>query len=130
MVSHFEHKGIGFLMHKELEALSRLRANPARPFVVILGGAKVSDKLGLVRGLLSTANTLIVGGAMAYTLQVAEGISVGKSLVEGNKVNEVREILDQAGRQGVTVLLPEDHVVVPVVQPDGLYNHARPKDSR
>ena len=78
MVSHFNTKGIGFLMHKEIAALSGLRETPAKPFVVILGGAKVSDKLGLIRGLLSSANTIIIGGAMAYTLQLAQGVSVGK----------------------------------------------------
>jgi len=121
MVSHFETKGIGFLMHKEIAALSLLRETPAKPFVVILGGAKVSDKLGLIRGLLSSANTIIIGGAMAYTLQLAQGVSVGKSLVEANKVSEVKELLNETSRRGVTVLLPEDHVVVPVTQPEGLY---------
>jgi phosphoglycerate kinase len=121
MVSHFNTKGIGFLMHKEIAALSGLRETPAKPFVVILGGAKVSDKLGLIRGLLSTANTIIIGGAMAYTLQLAQGVAVGKSLVEANKVTEVKELLDETSRRGVTVLLPEDHVVVPVLQPESLY---------
>jgi phosphoglycerate kinase len=121
MVSHFNTKGIGFLMHKEIAALSRLREAPAKPFVVILGGAKVWDKLGLIRGLLSTANIIVIGGAMAYTLQLAQGISVGKSVVEANKVTEIREVLEEINRRGVTVLLPEDHVVVPVMQPEGLY---------
>jgi phosphoglycerate kinase len=121
MVSHFKSKGIGFLMHKEITALSRLRERPTKPFVVILGGAKVSDKLGLIRGLLSSANTIIIGGAMAYTPQLAQGVSVGKSLVEANKVTEVKELLDEAIRRDITVLLPEDHVVVPVMQPEGLY---------
>jgi phosphoglycerate kinase len=121
MVSHFETKGIGFLMHKEIAALSGLRKTPAKPFVVILGGAKVSDKLGLIRGLLSSANIIVIGGAMAYTLQLAQGVSVGKSLVEANKVTEVKELLDETIRRDITVLLPEDHVVVPVMQPEGLY---------
>jgi phosphoglycerate kinase len=121
MVSHFNTKGIGFLMHKEIAALSGLRETPAKPFVVILGGAKVSDKLGLIRGLLSSANIIVIGGAMAYTLQLAQGVSVGKSLVEANKVSEVKELLNETSRRGVTVLLPEDHVVVPVTQPEGLY---------
>jgi phosphoglycerate kinase len=121
MVSHFKSKGIGFLMHKEITALSRLRERPTKPFVVILGGAKVSDKLGLIRGLLSSANTIIIGGAMAYTPQLAQGVSVGKSLVDANKVTEVKELLDETIRRDITVLLPEDHVVVPVMQPEGLY---------
>jgi phosphoglycerate kinase len=94
MVGHFKYKGIGFLMHKEIAALSRLRDNPAKPFVVILGGAKVSDKLGLIRGLLPSVDTMIIGGAMAYTLQLAQGVSVGKSLVEAEKLNEIKELLN------------------------------------
>ena len=121
MVSHFKYKGIGFLMHKEIAALSRLREAPTQPFVVILGGAKVSDKLGLIRGLLSSVDTMIIGGAMAYTLQLAQGVSVGKSLVEAEKLNEVKELLNETSRRGVDLLLPEDHVVVPVMQPEGLY---------
>jgi phosphoglycerate kinase len=121
MVSHFKTRGIGLLMHKEIAALSRLRETPSKPFVVILGGAKVSDKLGLIRGLLSSADIIIIGGAMAYTLQLAQGVSVGKSLVEPDKLMEVKELLNETKRRGVDLILPEDHVVVPVVQPDGLY---------
>jgi phosphoglycerate kinase len=121
MVEHFTCKGIGFLMHKEIAVLSCLWERPTKPFVVILGGAKVSDKLGLIRGLLSTANIIAIGGAMAYTLQLAQGVPVGKSLVEANKIAEIKELLKETSRRGVKVLLPEDHVVVPVMQPDGLY---------
>ena len=121
MVEHFTCKGIGFLMHKEIAALSCLRESPTKPFVVILGGAKVSDKLGLIRGLLSSANIIAIGGAMAYTLQLAQGVPVGKSLVEANKIAEIKELLKETSRGGVKVLLPEDHVVVPVMQPEGLY---------
>jgi phosphoglycerate kinase len=112
MVSHFNHKGIGFLMHKEIEALSRLWANPERPFVVILGGAKVSDKIGLIRGLLSRADAIAIGGAMAYTVQLAQGIAIGTSAVEGGKLEEVKELLKESNRRGVKVLSPKDHVVV------------------
>lgn len=112
MVSHFNHKGIGFLMHKEVEALSRLWTNPERPFVVILGGAKVSDKIGLIRGLLSRANVIAIGGAMAYTVQLAQGIPMGKSVVEGDKLEEVQELLKESARRGVKMLAPRDHVVV------------------
>jgi phosphoglycerate kinase len=112
MVSHFAHKGIGFLMHKEIEALSRLWTDPERPFLVILGGAKVSDKIGLMRGLLSRANAIAIGGAMAYTVQVAQGIPIGKSAVEAGKLEEVKEFLKESTRRGVKVLLPKDHIVV------------------
>ena len=121
MVRHFNTKGIGFLMHKEIVALSCLRESPPKPFVIILGGTKVSDKLDLIRGLLSSADTIMIGGAMAYTLQLAQGISVGKSLVEANTIAEIKELLKETSRRGVTVLLPEDHVVVPVMQLEGLY---------
>jgi len=111
MVQHFPHKGIGFLMRKEIDALSRLLANPERPFIAILGGAKVSDKIGLIRSLLARANIIIIGGAMAYTLQKAQGIATGKSLVEADRVEEVTAMLTEANQRGVTILLPKDHVV-------------------
>jgi len=111
MVRHFAGRGIGFLMRKEIDALSRLLADPERPFVAILGGAKVSDKIGLIRSLLPRVDTIIIGGAMAYTLQKAQGIATGKSLVEADKVEEVTVMLAEAARRGVTLLLPEDHTV-------------------
>lgn len=122
MVTHFDCKGIGFLMQKEIDALSRLRDNPERPFVIILGGAKVSDKLGLIRGLLPSANTIAIGGAMAYTLQLAQEVPVGKSLVEAGKMEEVRELLKEATRRGVALLLPEDHVIIAELQAGASYS--------
>lgn len=120
MVSHFAHKGVGFLMQKEVTALSRLLQSPDRPFVAILGGAKVSDKIGLIGSLLTRADTIIIGGAMAYTLLQAQGISIGKSLVEPDKILEVQSILTKAKEQGVTILVPQDHVVVAELQPGAL----------
>ncbi|MBM4256351.1 MAG: phosphoglycerate kinase [Deltaproteobacteria bacterium] len=117
MVPHCVHKGVGFLMQKEVAALSRLVQSPERPFVAILGGAKVSDKIGLIGSLLTRANTIIIGGAMAYTLLQAQGISTGKSLVEPEKVQEVRTVLAKAKEQRVTILVPQDHVVVAELQP-------------
>lgn len=111
MVQCFASKGIGFLMRKEIDALSRLLANPERPFVAILGGAKVSDKIGLIRSLLSRVDTIIIGGAMAYTLQKAQGVATGKSLVEADKLKDVTAMLAEAARRGVTLLLPKDHIV-------------------
>ena len=118
MVQHFASKGIGFLMRKEIDALSRLLAHPQRPFVAILGGAKVSDKVGLIRSLLSRANTIVIGGAMAYTLQKAQGIAIGKSLVEPDKVEEVTSMLAEAAHRGVTILLPKDHIIVAELKTD------------
>jgi phosphoglycerate kinase len=121
MVRHFKHKGIGFLMHKEIDALSRLREDPERPFVAILGGAKVSDKIGLIRGLLPKVNTLVIGGATAYTLQLAQGLPVGKSLIEAGKAEEVKEMLKEATQRGVAILLPEDHIIVRELQAGASY---------
>jgi phosphoglycerate kinase len=121
MVSHFAHKGIGFLMDKEIEALSRLWTNPERPFVVILGGAKVSDKIGLIRGLLSRANVIAIGGAMAYTVQLAQGIPIGNSAAEAGKLEEVKELLTESTRRGVKVLLPKDHVAVTEIKSGAAY---------
>lgn len=112
IVPHVATAGIGFLMRKEIDALSHLLTQPESPFVAILGGAKVSDKIGLIRSLLMRAHTIMIGGAMAYTLQRAQGIETGKSLVELDRVEEARTILQEATQQGVTILLPQDHVVV------------------
>jgi phosphoglycerate kinase len=110
MVAFFKQKGAGLLLHKELDYLSRLLLNPEKPFVTILGGAKVSDKIGVIRNLLSKVNTLIIGGGMAYTFLKAKGIDIGKSLVEADKVPLARELLAQASRLGVSTLLPVDHI--------------------
>jgi len=101
----------GLLMQAELEHLGRLLASPERPYVAILGGAKVSDKIGLILNLLPKVDHVLIGGGMAYTFLVAGGISVGKSLVEMDKVDAAREVLAKAQSLGVTVHLPEDHVV-------------------
>jgi 3-phosphoglycerate kinase len=111
IVPHVTATGIGFLMRKEIDALSRLLANPEHPFVAILGGAKVSDKIGLIRSLLTRANTIIIGGAMAYTLQQAQGIATGKSLVEPDCIEEAKAVVADAASRGVALLLPQDHIV-------------------
>ncbi|RME20748.1 MAG: phosphoglycerate kinase, partial [Deltaproteobacteria bacterium] len=111
MVAHFEHKGMGFLLRRELKHLRQLLDRPVRPFVAILGGAKVSDKLGVIRNLLDRANVVLIGGAMAYTFLKARGLGVGSSLVENGLVREAAEVLVEAEKKGVELLLPEDHVV-------------------
>ena len=118
MVPYVSHKAVGFLMQKEVTALSRLLQTPEHPFVAILGGAKVSDKIALVGSLLSRADTIIIGGAMAYTLLQAQGVQIGKSLVEPEKIDQVKEILSKAKQKGVTILVPQDHVVVAELQPN------------
>ncbi len=101
----------GFLMAKELEYLGRAVANPARPFVAVLGGAKVSDKIGVLKNLVTKVDALLVGGGMAYTFLKAQGMDVGASLLEVDKLDVAREILDRARATGVTFLLPMDHVI-------------------
>ena len=111
MAAFFKQKGAGLLLHKELEYLSRLLLNPEKPFVTILGGAKVSDKIGVIRNLLPKVNTLLIGGGMAYTFLKAKGIDIGKSLVEADRVPLAKELLTQATQQGVSTFLPVDHII-------------------
>ncbi len=119
IIPHVATTGVGFLMRKEIDALSRLLTQPEHPFVAILGGAKVSDKIGLIRSLLPKTQTIIIGGAMAYTLQRAQGVAIGKSLVESDRIEEAKAILAEAARRGVTILLPQDHVVVEELKAGG-----------
>jgi phosphoglycerate kinase len=100
----------GFLMEKELEYLGGAVEAPARPFVAILGGAKVSDKLGVVQNLLNKVDVLIIGGGMAYTFLKAQGHSIGKSLCEEDQLDYARASLADAKKKGVTFLLPVDNV--------------------
>lgn len=106
----------GFLMRKELEYLGRIMASPERPFIAILGGAKVSDKLGVLQRLLTKVDGLLIGGGMAYTFLKAQGFEVGSSLVEEEKLSAAQQILDQAKALGVSLLLPLDHVVAEKVE--------------
>jgi phosphoglycerate kinase len=101
----------GLLMQAELTHLGQLLAAPERPYVAILGGAKVSDKIGVISNLLPTLNYVLVGGGMAYTFLMAQGVPVGASLVEVDKVEAAQDILAQATALGVTIQLPEDHVI-------------------
>jgi phosphoglycerate kinase len=105
-------KAIGPLMRKEIEALSPLLGSPARPFVVILGGAKVSDKIGVIRNLIPRCDALLVGGAMAYTFLAAQGIDVGDSLLAKEEIGVEQAALDDGARSDVEIVLPVDHVVV------------------
>lgn len=111
VVQHFEDRGVGFLVRREIDALSSLLSAPHRPFVVILGGAKVSDKIGLIHSLLPRADDIIVGGAMAYTLLRAQGVRTGRSLVEPEKIDEAKNLLQAAREQRVPIHLPQDHIV-------------------
>ncbi|MCQ2389336.1 MAG: phosphoglycerate kinase [Kiritimatiellae bacterium] len=101
----------GFLLEKEIKFLGDAVENPVRPFVAILGGAKVSDKLKVIKNLLDKVDTLIVGGGMAYTFKKAQGVKVGKSLCEDDQLAYAKEMLDAAAAKGVKFLLPVDNVI-------------------
>ena len=100
----------GLLVAKELEIMGKALDDPKRPFVAVLGGAKVSDKIGVINNLLEKADTIIIGGGMAYTFAKAQGGSIGKSLCENDKLDYALEMIEKAKKNGVTLLLPTDTV--------------------
>lgn len=104
-------KCAGFLVEKEARYFDGIVKNPAKPMASILGGAKVSDKIGVITSLLKMADTILIGGAMAYTFLKYKGYKVGTSLVEEDKTDTVSEIFKQAEKAGVKILLPEDHII-------------------
>ncbi|HXD21483.1 MAG TPA: phosphoglycerate kinase [Vicinamibacterales bacterium] len=108
--------GAGLLMEDELRYLGEAVGNPARPYVAVLGGAKVSDKIEVIENLIPRVDRLLIGGAMAYTFLKTQGKPVGKSLVEDDKQDAARDILERAKARGLTLLLPVDHVVAPKVE--------------
>jgi phosphoglycerate kinase len=108
----------GLLLEKELRIMGRALEDPRRPFVAMLGGAKISDKLGVIQNLLNKADMLIIGGGMAYTFIKAMGGSVGKSLVEEDKLPYAMEMMDKAKRMGKTILLPVDNLAAAEFSPD------------
>jgi phosphoglycerate kinase len=110
MAKFVKEKAGGFLIQKEVEYLSKVLSKPEKPFVALLGGAKVSDKIKVLENLLAKADTVCIGGAMAYTFLKAKGVAVGKSRVETDKLDLARSILEQAKAKGVEFLLPVDHV--------------------
>jgi phosphoglycerate kinase len=108
-------------MEQELRYLGHALESPERPFIAILGGAKVSDKLDVIQNLLPKVDRLLIGGAMAYTFFKANGVPIGKSLVEDDKLDAARHIEAEAGKRGMRIELPVDHVVTDRVQ-DGTAN--------
>jgi len=111
MVKYVPVKGAGFLMRSEVTALTDLLEKPARPFVAVLGGAKVSDKLGVIENLMNICDEILIGGGMSFTFLASEGISIGKSLFEKDKLHTAKRILERASTRGIPIVLPEDHII-------------------
>jgi phosphoglycerate kinase len=116
IVNYIAEAAAGFLMADEVEYLGRALGSPDRPFVAILGGAKVSDKLEVIENLIGRVDGLVIGGAMAYTFFKAQGVPVGRSLVEDDLVETAKALLDRAERSGIALELPIDHVVAPKLE--------------
>ena len=116
IVHHVSQVAAGLLMAKEIEHLGRVLERPERPFVAILGGAKVSDKLEVIENLIPRVDALLIGGAMAYTFLAARGVPVGKSLVEAELMDSARDIERRAKERGLRLELPVDHVVAPSIE--------------
>ncbi|MDN5347516.1 MAG: phosphoglycerate kinase [Clostridia bacterium] len=110
-VAHYLPAAAGFLMQKEIEALGKALADPERPFVAIIGGAKISDKIGVIKNLLGKVDKLLIGGGMANTFLKAMGLNLGASLVEEDRVSLAGELIQEARRLGKELLLPQDLVV-------------------
>jgi phosphoglycerate kinase len=116
----------GLLMERELKFLGEELDKPAKPFVVIVGGAKVSDKIRVVNRLIERADTIIIGGAMAYTFKLAQGLKIGKSLVERDKTDVAVAALELAKKRGVQFLLPVDNVIATPVDTGKLNKKGKP----
>jgi len=118
-VTHFlQPAAAGFLLEKEIKYLGQALAYPDHPFVAVIGGAKVSDKIAVIENLLEKVDTLIIGGGMAYTFLRAQGRPTGKSLVEEDRIDLAKRLIQKATDKGVNLLLPQDHVVASEFSPD------------
>jgi phosphoglycerate kinase len=117
ITKHVRQSAAGLLMQKELQYLGQALERPERPFVAILGGAKVSDKIEVIENLLSKVDALLIGGAMAYTFLKSRSTPVGRSLVEENRLDSAREISARAQSRGVRLSLPQDHIVATAIEP-------------
>jgi phosphoglycerate kinase len=111
-ITHYLKSVAGFLLEKEIQYLGNAIENPQKPFMVILGGAKVSDKIGVIENLLSKCNVILIGGGMAYTFLKSQGKPIGNSKLEKDKIDLAKSILDKAGAAKVEIVLPIDHLVV------------------
>jgi phosphoglycerate kinase len=114
-VTHYLKSCAGFLLEKEIQYLGSAVQNPARPFMVILGGAKVSDKIGVIENLLPKCDAILIGGGMSYTFLKAQGNNIGNSKLEKDKIDLAKGLLDKAKQLGKEIVLPIDHIVVDTV---------------
>ena len=113
---HVEKSAAGLLMEKELEYLGKALTHPQKPFVAILGGAKVSDKIGVIQHLMGKVDAFLIGGGMAYTFLKAQGQEIGKSLLEADKIDLAKQTMEQAKAHHVRLLLPVDHIVADKIE--------------
>lgn len=118
VAAHFPQAACGFLIARELEFLGQTLRRPKRPFVAVLGGAKVSDKIGVIKALLKRADTLLIGGAMAYTFLRAQGNRIGDSLLDEEHIELAKTLLAEAPRMGKSILVPIDHRVASEISPE------------
>ena len=116
-------------MERELNYMGAALSHPARPFVAILGGAKVSDKIEVVENLMKIADAMLIGGGMAYTFLKAQGLNIGKSLVEADKLDLAARVLDDAKKRNFRLLLPSDHVVAAAFSADAPHKTVSVKDT-
>ncbi len=117
VTKYLQPSAAGFLLEKEIKYLGLALAYPDHPFVAVIGGAKVSDKIAVIENLLDKVDTLIIGGGMAYTFLQAKGRPTGKSLVEADKISLAKELIKKAAEKGVNLLLPQDHIVAAEFSP-------------
>ncbi len=118
----------GFLLEKEIKYFDKILYSPERPFVAILGGAKVSDKIGVIENLINKVDVIIIGGAMAYTFLSSKGISTGNSLVEKDKIDLAKELLKKAEMKNVRIFLPIDHIIADKIADDAQVKHCDTPD--
>ena len=130
VVAHFDQAGIGLLMAREVQFLKEQLDNPKRPYVVVLGGAKIADKLELVHKLLAKADRIVIGGGMAFTFLKAQGKNVGRSLVDESLIEEAGKILEAAKSQGVEIFLPRDVVAADQISKDAAWRVVALSDLR
>ena len=114
--AYVKQSAAGYLMQREIESLTHALTSAEKPYVAIVGGAKISDKIELIRNFIKIANTILIGGAMAYTFLRANGIETGKSLVEADKIDLAKDLLAKAAAKNVSIQLPLDHVVAPSLE--------------